>query len=47
MSHAYKEDPLVEQPAVGLFLELGWIFERKSIEREYEPRQVSLAVPGW
>ena len=24
MSHAYTEDPLVEQPAIGLFAELGW-----------------------
>ena len=25
MSHAYTEDQLVEQPAIGLFAELGWI----------------------
>ena len=24
MAHAYTEDQLVEQPAVGLFAELGW-----------------------
>ena len=24
MSHAYSEDQLVEQPAIGLFGELGW-----------------------
>jgi type I restriction enzyme R subunit len=24
MSHAYTEDQLVEQPAIGLFSELGW-----------------------
>src|ERR1039457_6753818 len=24
MPHAYTEDQLVEQPAVGLFAELGW-----------------------
>jgi type I restriction enzyme, R subunit len=24
MSHAYTEDQLVEQPAIGLFAELGW-----------------------
>ena len=24
MSHAYTEDQLVEQPAVGLFATLGW-----------------------
>ena len=24
MSHAYTEDQLVEQPAIGLFEELGW-----------------------
>ena len=23
-SHAYTEDQLVEQPAIGLFAELGW-----------------------
>ena len=23
-AHAYTEDPLVEQPAIGLFAELGW-----------------------
>jgi hypothetical protein len=25
MSHAYTEDQLVEQPAIGLFAELGWV----------------------
>ena len=24
MSHAYSEDQLVEQPAIGLFAALGW-----------------------
>ncbi len=24
MPHVYTEDPLVEQPAIGLFAELGW-----------------------
>jgi type I restriction enzyme, R subunit len=24
MSHAFTEDQLVEQPAIGLFAELGW-----------------------
>ena len=24
MSHAYTEDQLVEQPAIGLFADLGW-----------------------
>ena len=24
MPHAYSEDQLVEQPAIGLFSELGW-----------------------
>ena len=24
MPHAYSEDPLLEQPAIGLFAELGW-----------------------
>jgi type I restriction enzyme R subunit len=24
MLHAYTEDQLVEQPAIGLFAELGW-----------------------
>ena len=24
MSHAYSEDQLVEQPAIGLFDDLGW-----------------------
>jgi len=24
MPHAYTEDQLVEQPAIGLFAELGW-----------------------
>ena len=23
-AHAYTEDQLVEQPAIGLFAELGW-----------------------
>jgi type I restriction enzyme R subunit len=25
MPHAYTEDQLVEQPAIGLFAELGWV----------------------
>src|SRR4051812_25954964 len=25
MPHAYTEDQLVEQPAIGLFTELGWL----------------------
>ena len=25
MPHAYTDDQLVEQPAIGLFAELGWI----------------------
>lgn len=25
MPHAYSKDQLVEQPAIGLFAELGWI----------------------
>jgi type I restriction enzyme R subunit len=24
MPHAYTEDQLIEQPAIGLFAELGW-----------------------
>ena len=24
-THTYSEDQLVEQPAVGLFAELGWV----------------------
>jgi len=24
MPHAYTEDQLVEQPAIGIFAELGW-----------------------
>ena len=24
-AHAYTEDQLVEQPAIGLFAELGWL----------------------
>ena len=24
VTHAYTEDQLVEQPAIGLFAELGW-----------------------
>ena len=27
MPHAYTEDQLVEQPAIGLFAELGWQVE--------------------
>ena len=27
MAHAYTEDQLVEQPAIGLFAELGWQVE--------------------
>jgi len=29
MSHAYTEDQLVEQPAIRLFAELGWLIARK------------------
>jgi len=25
MPHAYTEDQLVDQPAIGLFAEIGWI----------------------
>ena len=28
MPHAYTEDLLVEQPAIGLFAELGWQHRR-------------------
>ena len=29
-AHAYTEDQLVEQPAAGLFAELGWITVQQS-----------------
>jgi type I restriction enzyme R subunit len=33
-AHAYTEDQLVEQPAIGLFAELGWttVSERLNLE---------------
>jgi hypothetical protein len=38
MSHAYTEDQLVEQPAIGLFAELGWTSEPvPSFHRAHDP----------
>jgi hypothetical protein len=28
-AHAYTEDQLIEQPAIGLFAELGWANNRE------------------
>ena len=43
-AHAYTEDQLVEQPAIGLFAELGWAVARppRSSGVAGEPRDVGL-----
>ena len=41
MPHAYTEDQLVEQPAIGLFAELG----RTTVSAHGQPRR--LAHGGW
>ena len=58
MPYAYTEDQLVEQPAVGLFAELGWITvseleELQTLRRTRDPLlprplsgQVALAERG-
>ena len=57
MPHAYTEDQLVEQPAIGLFAELGWttvpaLKEIRSLRRTRDlllprllPGQVALGSP--
>jgi len=57
MPHAYAEDQLVEQPAIGLFVELGWttmsaLKEIRSLRRTRDlllprllPGQVALGSP--
>jgi hypothetical protein len=42
MPHAYTEDQLVEQPAIGLFAELGWAVERRI---QYLSRTRDLLLP--
>jgi len=32
MPHAYTGDQLVEQPAIGLFMELGWALAELALE---------------
>jgi hypothetical protein len=48
MSHAYTEDQLVEQPAIGLFAELGWHHSRTHdlLEPRLRSRQVFIACGG-
>jgi len=54
MPHAYTEDQLVEQPAIGLFAELGWttVSELEEIFGTTEPSPVHSGHPlpvgeGW
>jgi type I restriction enzyme R subunit len=37
MPHAYTEDQLVEQPAIGLFAKLGWTTVSASGENFHTP----------
>jgi hypothetical protein len=37
MSHTYTEEQLVEQPAIGLFEELGWRVA-SAMDEVFEPR---------
>jgi hypothetical protein len=47
MPHPYTEDQLVEQPAIGLFAELGWqlLSQTQNLRRTHDlrlPGQVEL-----
>jgi len=44
MPHAYTEDQLVEQPAVGLFAELDWttVSEIQNLRRTRDPAAAGL-----
>ncbi len=44
MSHAYTEDQLVEQPAIGLFAELGW--RTPLAIRNFRLTNIERACPG-
>ena len=48
MPYAYTEDPLVEQPAIGLFAELGWITvsELEQLNPSLPPKVITTAVDG-
>jgi hypothetical protein len=40
MPHAYTEDQFVEQPAIGLSTELGWIGGAQMVAYSYLPQTV-------
>jgi type I restriction enzyme R subunit len=44
MLHAYTEDQLVEQPAIGLFAELGWttVSGPQNLRRTRDPATAGL-----
>ena len=44
MPHAYTEEQLVEQPAIGLFAELGWttVSVRQNLRRTRDPAAAGL-----
>src|SRR5436189_6232338 len=44
MPHAYTEDQLVEQPAIGLFAELGWTTV-SALEEVFGPSPAALSLP--
>jgi len=45
MPHSYAEDQLVEQPAIGLFAELGWATVSELEEIENLSRTRALLLP--
>ena len=46
MPHAYTEDQLVEQPAIGLFAELGWTTDSELEEPQTLRRTRDLLLSG-
>jgi hypothetical protein len=42
MSHDYTKDQLVEQPAIGLFDDLGW----ETVSEEHMPQLAPLHSPN-
>jgi hypothetical protein len=48
MPHACTEDQLVEQPAIGLFAELGWttVSELEQLNPLLPPEAITAAVDG-
>ena len=48
MPHAYTEDQFVEQPAIGLFAELGWqgVAQIHNLSRTRDPVRAKRVVPA-